>query len=188
MIVMDDSPIANILGFLALANYVFTLLPTILKVIFPQTKKTGIPQLLLKHRRTIGILAFFLALGHGYMMVEKRNFDFFDIKTFWIYIQGVSTLLIFTILAITSNNWSVKKLRKNWKQLHKLTYLSIFILVWHVWDKMLGHWTYLTPISMIASIAIATLLLIRLWIENLKKQQKSENKLIAENLNQKINK
>jgi methionine sulfoxide reductase heme-binding subunit len=180
MIAMDESPIANILGFMALVSYIFTLLPTILRIILPRTKETGIPQWLLKRRRIIGIIAFLLALGHGFMMVQKRNFDFFDLKTFGIYIQGVSTLLIFTLLAITSNNWSVKKLKKNWKQLHKLTYLSIFILVWHVWDKMLGHWTYLTPVSIIASLAIAALLLIRMWVENRKKHQKSENKGTSE--------
>ncbi|WGV25617.1 ferric reductase-like transmembrane domain-containing protein [Halotia branconii] len=180
---MDDSPIANILGFTALASYLITLLPTILKVVFPQTKETGIPQFLLKRRRLIGIIAFLLALGHGFMMVQKRNFDFFDLKTLWIYIQGISTLLIFTVLAITSNDWSVKKLRKNWKKLHKLTYLSIFILTWHIWDKMLGHWTYLTPVSIISTMTIATLLIIRMWIENLNKQQKIESKVIPEKIN-----
>lgn len=172
MLIIDQSPLANILGFMSLASYVVTLLPTIMRIIFPKTKETGIPQLLLKHRRSIGILAFCLALGHALLMIQKRDFDFFDIKTFWIYFQGVITLLIFTILAITSNNWSIKKLKKNWKQLHKLTYLAMFILTWHIWDKMLGHWTYLTPIGILISIITAALFLIRIWIEHKRRQQK----------------
>ncbi|WP_242054809.1 hypothetical protein [Nostoc flagelliforme] len=101
---MDEPPLANILGFLALASYIVTLIPTTFRIVFPQTKETGIPQWLLKHRRTIGLIAFVLALGHGFLMVQKRNFDFLDIKTFWIYVQGVSTFIIFTLLSITSNN------------------------------------------------------------------------------------
>lgn len=57
---MDIASLANKLGFLALVSYIVTLLPTILKIVFPQTKATGLPQLLLKHRRLIGIIAFFL--------------------------------------------------------------------------------------------------------------------------------
>ncbi|MEH2061909.1 MAG: ferric reductase-like transmembrane domain-containing protein [Nostoc sp.] len=173
MISMDESPLPNIIGFLALASYIATLLPTILRIVFPQTKETGIPQWLLKRRRVIGLIAFFLALGHGFLMVQKRNFDFFDIKTFWIYIQGVSTFIIFTLLSITSNNWSIKKLKKNWKQLHKLTYVAMVVLIWHIWDKMSGHWTYLTPISLAAITIITVLFVIRLWIEYQSKQQKN---------------
>ncbi|BDI19174.1 hypothetical protein ANSO36C_49760 [Nostoc cf. commune SO-36] len=76
MILIDEPSLANILGFLALASYIGTLIPTIFRIVFPQTKETGIPQWLLKRRRNIGLIAFFLALGHGLLMVQKRNFDF----------------------------------------------------------------------------------------------------------------
>jgi sulfoxide reductase heme-binding subunit YedZ len=185
MISIDEAPLANVLGFIALVSYIATLLPTTLRIVFPQTKETGIPQWLLKRRRIIGIIAFFLVLGHGFLMVQKRNFDFFDIKTFWIYVQGVSTFIIFMLLSITSNNWSVKKLKKNWKQLHKLTYVAMFILIWHIWDKMSGHWTYLTPISLIATTLITVLFIIRLWIERQDKQQKKATKVTKVNLAEK---
>lgn len=161
----DIAPLSNILGFLALGSYIVTLLPTILRIVFPKTKQTGIPNLLLKHRRSIGILAFCFALGHGFLLIQKRHFDVFDPKTYWIYMQGVATFVIFTLLAITSNDWSIKRLRKNWKRLHTLTYLAMFLLTWHVWDKMSGHWTYLTPVGIVASAGITVLFLIRLWIE-----------------------
>ena len=76
MVIMDKPTLANILGFASLISYVVTLLATILRTVFPQTKETGIPKWLLKRRRIIGIIAFFLALGHGLLMVKKRNFDF----------------------------------------------------------------------------------------------------------------
>jgi methionine sulfoxide reductase heme-binding subunit len=171
-----DTSLANILGFLALATYIVTLIPTIMRIVFPLTQKSGIPQKLLKHRRYIGILTFFFALCHGFLMVKKRNFDVFDIKTYWIYLQGIVSFIIFTLLTVTSNNWSVKILRKNWKKLHQLTYLAMIFLTWHIWDKMLGHWTYFTPIGIVAITVTTLLFLIRLWIEYQDKQQKTKRK------------
>ena len=176
MMAIDTAPLANSLGFLALGSYILTLVPTNLRIVFPQTKRTSIPKWLLKHRRLIGILSFLLALGHGYLLVIKRDFDFFDPSTYWIYIQGVSTFTVFTLLAITSNDWSVKRLKKNWKRLHSQTYLAMFLLTWHVWDKMSEHWSYLTPIGLVAMVAIIALFLVRRWLERQDKQQKAKAK------------
>ena len=183
---IDVPPLANGLGFLALAAYILTLMPTNLRIVFPQTKKTEMPKWLLKNRRIIGILAFFLALGHGFLLVKKRDFDFFDPSTYWIYIQGVVTFIIFTLLAITSNDWSVKRLKKNWKRLHTLTYLAMFLLAWHVWDKMSGHWSHLTPIGLVATVAITILFLIRRWIEHQDRQKKAQKKATKANLPEKV--
>ena len=155
---------AALLGFLAVGAYILTLLPTTLKIVFPATTKSGIPKWLLKYRRWIGLLSFCLAVGHAYIYFKQRNFDLWDIKTYWFYFQGVSTLTIFTLLAITSNNWSMKKLKKNWKKLQQLTYLAMFLLTWHIWAIMAHHWTYLTPIGMMAMLMIIVLFLYRKWI------------------------
>jgi sulfoxide reductase heme-binding subunit YedZ len=186
MLTLDLPTQANILGFLALFSYIVTLLPTILRIVFPRTKETGIPQWLLKQRRLIGILGFFFALAHAYLLVIKRNIDFFDLKTFWIYIQGVSTFTIFTLLAITSNDWSVKKLKKNWKQLHKLTYCAMFLLTWHIWQKMSGHWTYLTPVGIVAICGITILFIMRFWMERESKQKRTKDKASKEQLPAKV--
>ena len=148
---------AALLGFLAVGAYILTLLPTTLRIVFPATTKSGIPKWLLKYRRWIGLLSFCLAVGHAYIYFKQRNFDLWDIKTYWFYFQGVSTL-------ITSNNWSMKKLKKNWKKLQQLTYLAMFLLTWHIWAIMAHHWTYLTPIGMMAMLMIIVLFLYRKWI------------------------
>lgn len=173
MLILDTPTQANILGLLALLSYIATLLPTILRIVVPQAKETGIPQWLLKQRRMVGILTFFFALVHGYLLVKKRNIDLLDLKTSWIYIQGISTFTIFTLLAITSNNWSMKKMKKNWKQLHKLTYFAMFLLTWHIWDKMLGHWTYVTPIAISGISSITVLFFSRIWKEKHKNKKKN---------------
>ncbi|NEP43888.1 MAG: iron reductase [Okeania sp. SIO2H7] len=167
---------ANILGFVSLILYILTLLPTILRIVFPETKKSGIPKMLLKNRRTIGIIAFFPALGHAILLVVKHHPDVWDTQTYVIYLQGILLMAIFTLLTVTSNDWSVKKLKKNWKKLHQLTYLAMFVLTWHVGDKMFGHWTYLTPISIIGMTAISVLFVVRKWIEGKKNAQVRSNR------------
>lgn len=165
MFTLDYPPYANVAGFLAVLLYVVTLLPTMLRIVFPATQETGIPKKLLLQRRLVGILAFLLAIIHGYLLVIKRELDFLDPQTYWIYIQGILTFIIFVVLAFTSNDWSVKKLKKNWKKLHQLTYLAMFLLAWHIIDKMWGHWTWLTPPSLFITVMITFLFLIRVTRE-----------------------
>lgn len=162
---MDTAPLANCLGFLALSSYIATLLPTILRIVFPQTKKSHLRQFLLKYRRQIGLIAYVFALAHGWLLIVKRNIDFLDLDTYGVYIQGIATLIIFTLLAVTSNNWSIKKLKRNWKKLHSLTYSAMFLLTWHIWDKMSTHWSFLTPIGLIGLIIIISLFIRRKWCE-----------------------
>ena len=83
MMTIDAAPFANYLGFLSLIVYALTLMPTILRIVFPQTKQTGITKNLLKHRRLIGIVAFILACFHGYLLAQKRNIDLMAMGTMW---------------------------------------------------------------------------------------------------------
>jgi methionine sulfoxide reductase heme-binding subunit len=183
---IDLFPLSNGLGFLALSGYILTLLPTNLRIIFPQTKQASMPKWLLKNRRLIGILSFLLALGHGYLLVKKRDFDFFDPSTFVVYIQGVSTFIIFALLAITSNDWSVKRLKKNWKRLHSLTYLAMFLLTWHVWDKMADHWSYLTPLGLVTIVVFNLLYLHRRQIEHRSQQKAAQKKGVQPPVREKV--
>lgn len=157
----ESVPLGNHLGFLALAAYIATLAPTIVRVVFPTYKTHSAVRWLLKQRRAIGILAFVLAVGHTYFVIRKRNFDFFDLNTYRASAEGLSTLIIFTLLTITSNDWSIKRLKKNWKRLHALTYAAMFLLTWHVINKMAGQWTIVTPIAAIGIIGTTVLFLVR---------------------------
>lgn len=166
MIVLDTPSVENVLGFIALIGYVITLVPSILKIVFPLSKKTGIPNILLKQRRLIGILAFVVAAFHGLLLIQKRQIDFTDFRTGLVYFPGIVPMTIFTLLAVTSNDWSMKTMKKGWKNLHKLTYPAMFVLVWHILAKMWGHWTLLTPFSLVTIIPVTGLYLLRLWQEN----------------------
>lgn len=158
-------PLVNLIGFLALVTYIVTLIPGIFRKVFPKTKRTRILVVLLKYRRYIGVTAFGFSLAHAFLMTIQKDINWLEIHSFIKYGQGVVSLTIFTILSITSNNWSVRALKKNWHKLHQLTYIVIFILPWHILDKMSGHWSYLTPIAILLMFVIMVLFIQRKWLE-----------------------
>lgn len=184
---LDAVTLANFLGYLALVSYILTLLPSILRVVFPNTKKAEFIKWLFKYRRRLGVASFWFTLGHGYLLVLKRNFDFFDLQTYSQYYTGVSSFVIFTLLAITSNDWSIKKLgAKNWKTLHQLTYLAIFLLLFHIWNNMSGDWTFLTPVGLLGMTVIIILFIRRKWVDRRDKQQKDKKNKPKDKLQSKV--
>ena len=108
-----------------------------------------------------------MGLNHGVLLIIKLNLNLLEPHTYLKYFQGFSTLTIFTLLAFTSHDQAVKNLKTKWKKLHRLTYLAIFILPWHILDKMSGHWTYITPIAVLLTTAIAILFSVRQYKSNI---------------------
>jgi methionine sulfoxide reductase heme-binding subunit len=113
---------------------------TPLRVIFP---KSRIVNALNRHRRTIGVSACLYGLLHFACHVVYQS-DLDDLlasftKPFiWF---GSGGLIILVILAATSNNWMTRKLGgKNWKRLHRLTYLAGLLLIYHQSIAGKGHW------------------------------------------------
>ena len=79
-----------------------------------------------KFRKPAGLWAFAFALIHvlTYVGYSGPDFDWLPfIKTHYI-ILGVTGLIILTVLALTSNRWSMKRLGKNWKRIHRLVYVA----------------------------------------------------------------
>lgn len=140
--------IENFLAFIALVLFILTLTPSIIRVVYPGLSRLKVVRFLTKYRREVGILTWLFGLLHGTAIVIVRKLDFTHPKTYITYFQGLTLLTIFTLLAVTSNDLSVKKLKNNWKKLHRLSYLALFILPWHVYDKMYGHWTWVTPLGL----------------------------------------
>jgi len=110
----------------------------------------------------VGVLAWVLGLLHGTYIVITRNLNLLDPKVAVNFIQGIALLTIFTLLAVTSNNYSVKKLKKNWRNLHRLTFLVLIILPWHILDKMRSGWSVFTPIGL-SLLAITIFFCLERW-------------------------
>ncbi len=88
---------------------------------------------LLRHRRAVGVASFGYAALHTVVYLEYKALwarivaegSRMDLLTGWL------ALLIFAILAVTSNDVSVRRLRRNWKRLHRSVYLATGLLFAH---------------------------------------------------------
>lgn len=94
---------------------------------------------LLKFRRTFGVLAF------TYVLLHLLVWAFLDVQTLGAVVAdvikrpyitiGMAGFVLLLPLAITSNNWSVRRLGPKWRQLHKLTYVAVLLGVVHfIWQ------------------------------------------------------
>lgn len=89
-------------------------------------------------RRLIGLFAFFYACIHvgAYVWADQ----FFDVEAIVRDILkrpfitvGMVTFVLLIPLAVTSNQWSMKRLGRHWKRLHRLIYLIAPLAVLHFW-------------------------------------------------------
>lgn len=128
--------------------------------ITPLRKHLGIN--LIKFRRAIGVTAFFYVFLHllVWLVLDVQLLDqiWADIlKRPYITIGMVGFVLLLP-LAVTSNNWSVRRLGPKWRKLHKLTYLACLLGGLHF--VMLAKGFQLEPLLYLGTVIV--LLLLRL--------------------------
>jgi len=100
------------------------------RLMFPDARW---PNWLLHRRRYFGIAAFVYALLHAFVYLErKRELSLiveeaadFSMWTGWL------AFLIFGTLAVTSNDASVRRLRRTWKKLHRYVYVAALLVFAH---------------------------------------------------------
>lgn len=160
---IQQTGLANIFAFIALILYILTLAPTMLRIVAPTIGKSKALLYLTRRRRQIGILAWVFAFIHGTIIVFQRQLSFTDPKTYLNYFQGLTLITIFTLLAITSNDFSKKKLKRHWKTLHNLTWVALFLLPWHILDKMKSGWSIFTAASLGLILVTLYFLTIRIY-------------------------
>jgi sulfoxide reductase heme-binding subunit YedZ len=129
----------------------------------PLRRFTGWNQII-RLRRMLGLFAFFYALLHLLTWIVLGSF--FDVQTMvedvamrpFITI-GMAAFLILLALAVTSNQWSIRKLGRRWQTVHRLVYAAAIGAVVHFW------WSVKADISEPRrwAIAVAVLLSIRVW-------------------------
>ena len=90
---------------------------------------------LLKFRRAIGLLAFFYVLGHFLIWlvldVQIMSQIIADIIKRPYVTVGFAAFLMLIPLAVTSNNWSIRKLGPGWRKLHQLVYAAVILGALH---------------------------------------------------------
>lgn len=85
---------------------------------------------LMRYRRALGLLAFWYVVMHfsTYMLLDK-GLDFTvilaDIAKRPFITIGMACLVLLLPLAVTSNNFSIRLLGRNWTRLHRLAYVIV---------------------------------------------------------------
>jgi sulfoxide reductase heme-binding subunit YedZ len=124
-------------------------------------------------RKLIGLFAFFYACVH--MLAYVALYAGFNVQTMIDDIakrrfitMGVLAWLLLVPLALTSTNWSIRKLGgKRWKRLHQLVYVAAVCGVIHYWWQVKPG--VLAPLSI--TLILAALLLARPvldWVQDRK--------------------
>ena len=85
----------------------------------------------IKLRKPAGLWAFGFASLHILLHIRQASFEWLTIDMPFYLVLGLVGISILSILAATSNRWSMKRLGKNWKRLHRLVYLAGMTVVTH---------------------------------------------------------
>ena len=131
--------------------------------ITPLRRLTGWNELI-KLRRMLGLFAFFYAVLHMLTWVVfvhyfEVSFMVEDVFKRPFITVGMTVFVILSMLAITSNRWSMRKLGKKWGTLHRLVCVAAIGGVIHFW------WLVKADITLPRrwAVALAVLLGVRLW-------------------------
>ncbi|MEN8831580.1 MAG: protein-methionine-sulfoxide reductase heme-binding subunit MsrQ [Pacificibacter sp.] len=128
--------------------------------ITPLRRITGIS--LIKFRRALGLIGFFYIFLHllVWLVLDVQILDQIVkdiIKRPYITI-GMAGFVLMMPLAITSNNWSIRKLGPKWRNLHKLTYPALILggvhFVWLVKGWQLEPLIYLGVIVALLAVRV----------------------------------
>ncbi|WP_171901614.1 protein-methionine-sulfoxide reductase heme-binding subunit MsrQ [Agrobacterium sp. RAC06] len=91
---------------------------------------------LIAYRRALGLLAFYYVLAHFavYLTLDRGlilSSIVGDILKRPYIMLGMAGLLMLIPLALTSNQWSIRRLGSRWNRLHKLTYPILLVAILH---------------------------------------------------------
>lgn len=93
---------------------------------------------LLQRRRHFGLGSFIYATLHLiHYLIETASLSFVLTQSVWLeFAAGWVGFILFAALALTSNNWSVRRLGRKWKSLHNLLYpaAALTFLHWYLFD------------------------------------------------------
>ena len=118
-------------GFVACILLATVLCFTPLRVLWP---RWGVAQALNRHRRLVGVSAFWYAAIHlSFQFLHENGWPTFwkDIRKPFLFV-GMVTFTILLVLAVTSFNAAVRWLGgRRWKNLHRLAYVAAGLAAYH---------------------------------------------------------
>lgn len=165
---LQDRLTANPIEFITRATGDWTLYFLCLTLtVTPLRRFTGINELI-RFRRMLGLFTFFYASLHFLTFIWFDHF--FDLAEMMrdvlkrpFIAMGFSAFLLLVPLALTSNDFMLRKLGRRWSVLHRLIYLIAILALLHFWWMRAGKNNFAEPLVMGAVIAV--LLALRLiWL------------------------
>ena len=125
MLITNLNWIANCLGILSLLGFALAFSPALINIL---NYKYNNNRAIVTSARWGLMIAIFSGLSHGLIMTQKENLNFYDLKTYWIYAEGLLTfnLLIFLAFGFT-------EIKLNLKRFSYFTYALLFLLGCHLW-------------------------------------------------------
>lgn len=138
-------------GKLALLFYCITIVPGAFKRFGIKNKIIAI---LTIYRRYFGITMYLFLLMHywvlnGVLVILKGVF----INPTLIQTYGLFALILLTPLFLTSNDFSLKTLGIWWYRLHKLTYVILFLIFFHVALQRISLWSILAGVAVFMELS-----------------------------------
>lgn len=110
----------------------------------------------MKYRRAIGVTCFFFVLAHlavwAVLDVQALERIWADILKRPYITVGMAGFALLLPLALTSNNWSVRRLGSAWRSLHLLVYPAALLGAFHY--VMLAKGWQLKPLVLFAIVAV----------------------------------
>ena len=123
----------------------------------------------IKMRRMFGLFCFFYALLHFLIWIWlDQNFDVYamikDVMDRPFITMGFISFVLLIPLALTSNQWSLSSLGKNWSLLHRLVYIIACTAIAHYWWHKAGK----NDLGTVSIYAVIILLLLTFRIPKVK--------------------
>ena len=136
-----------------------TLAVTPLRLLF---RKQGWTAWLVRRRRDFGVASFAYAAGHTAIYLWKKSSLAIvleegrspDLLAGWL------ALLLFVPLAVTSNDFAVRRMKRAWKRLHRLVYPATVLVFVHWALAAFDPTTAWIHIGIMAAIEI-----VRVWLQ-----------------------
>jgi sulfoxide reductase heme-binding subunit YedZ len=133
----------------------------------PLRRLTGL-NALIRFRRMLGLFTFFYASLHFLTFIWFDHF--FDLAEMVSDIlkrpfiaMGFSAFVLLVPLALTSNDFMLRKLGRRWSVLHRLIYLIAILALLHFWWMRAGKHNFAEPL--VIGAVVAVLLALRLiWL------------------------
>jgi sulfoxide reductase heme-binding subunit YedZ len=135
---------------------ILALMVTPLKQLWPHARAV---RFLARHRRAIGVAAFFYALAHTVAYVADMGtladmLAELGAPSIW---TGWAALLILLPLGLTSNDAAMRALRSGWKRLQRLAYPAAILTLIHwalVHDGLAAALLHFVPLALLQAVRV----------------------------------